>query len=127
MTKYDLTFKQILDKVVEIGNRFPDFKYTNQGGTPHTCSYVHGGFCDPEDEDSLDYIPGQGCIVGQALRALGVSKDDLVKNDLGGTANEIILKLTDDYDPERGRLLDTIQSLQDGGVVWGEAVNSVVV
>lgn len=128
MSKYTFTSKDVLDKVIEIGNRFPDFVYTDQGDT-HTCSYIHAGFRDPDEDNPLNFVPGQGCIVGQALRALGVTVDDLEEFDNGGcSAGGALGRLIGfgaGYDNIKA--LNEIQNRQDLGKSWGEAVKNVVV
>lgn len=126
MSKYTFTAKDVLNKVIEIGNRFPDFVYTDQGDT-HTCSYLHAGFRDPDEENTLDFVPGQGCIVGQALRALGVTVDDLKEFDNGGyTAGHVVGSLNGFIaNDDISQALNEIQSRQDLGKSWGEAVKNV--
>lgn len=128
MKKYTFTSKDVLDKVIEIGNRFPDFVYTDQGDS-HTCSYIHAGFRDPDEENPLDFVPGRGCIVGQALLDLGVTVDDLEELDNGvysaaGVLGRLIGFGADDDIIEA---LNEIQNRQDLGKSWGEAVANVVV
>lgn len=125
MSEYTFTSQDVLDKVIEIGNRFPDFVYTDQGDT-HTCSYLHAGFRDPDEENTLDFVPGQGCIVGQALRALGVTVDDLKEFDNGGySAGGVLGRLIGFDADDIIKALNEIQNLQDLGKSWGEAVKNV--
>lgn len=127
MTDYTFTPQDVLNKVIEIGNRFPDFNYRAQTTPNHSisCRYLSAGF----DYSTEQEIPGQGCIVGQALRALGVSKEVLREYE-GLAVYNVLLRLLDhEYLAfEKGiNSLTLIQDRQDSGCTWGEAVSNVMV
>ena len=61
------TIEQVDDALRKVINRDPHFVYTEKTAT--ACYYHQGPFHDPERCD--------GCVFGQALQLLGVSKDDL--------------------------------------------------
>lgn len=112
---YNFTDKDVLNKVIELGNQFPDYSYTSPGGDDnHVCRYTDGA-------------DGQGCIVGQALRALGVPYAVLAGYDLdlgaGVPASDVLAELLDEsyYSGVRAKL-DNIQYKQDLGYPWGQCV-----
>lgn len=116
MSEYNFTTDDVLDKVKEIGNRFPDFIYTNQEAYENgTCLYLGAS----KDDDG-NYI-GQGCIVGQALRSLGVPTSDI--EEWEGLEADGLMKKLGIPDPTASSytLLD-IQERQDDGMSWGDAV-----
>lgn len=108
---YNFTEKDVLNKVIEIGKRFPDYTYCPPKGESGTCRYTNGA-------------NGQGCIVGQALRALGVPYAVLAEYDreykYGVPASHVLMKLIDE-DPcsDISIRLDRIQKRQDYGLSWG--------
>lgn len=109
---YNFTAKDVLDKVIEIGNRFPDYSYMSPYDGLDICLYTNGA-------------DGQGCIVGQALRALGVPYDVLVTYDGedGAPASYVVEEiLRSDIDMDIAERLDNIQAAQDSGYPWGECV-----
>lgn len=110
---YNFTAQDVLNKVIEIGNRFPDYTYkTPNDGLGTFCLYTDGA-------------DGQGCIIGQALRALGVPYGVLVTYDRGnGVPASLVVKeiLRRDIDMDITDRLDNIQAAQDSGYPWGECV-----
>lgn len=110
---YNFTAQDVLNKVIEIGNRFPDYTYkTPNDGLGTFCLYTDGA-------------DGQGCIIGQALRALGVSYGVLVTYDRGnGVPASLVVKeiLHEDISVKIATLLDDIQGAQDSGYPWGRCV-----
>lgn len=106
--------KTLVRKVRKLSEKYPDFIYTAQFGATgvpaYSCSYL-GIPGDPNK--------GYGCIVGQALQEMGVSREALANVD--GNAVEDILDLTDAHYKETG-WLTTVQSQQDRGKSWSRAV-----
>jgi len=116
MTEYKFTYQDVYNKILELGNRFPNFNYKEQSAG-ESCSYLGQNIAD-----SLDLYTGQGCIVGQALRALGVSRDDLFPFE-GETADYVLNKLIpNESDPALSRKIANIQANQDCGHTWGRAI-----
>lgn len=109
---YNFTAQDVLDKVIEIGNRFPDYSYMSPNdGLGTFCQYTDGA-------------DGQGCIVGQALRALGVPYDVLVVYDRGGIPASLVVEkiLGSVIDMDITDRLNNIQAAQDSGYPWGQCV-----
>lgn len=109
---YNFTAQDVLNKVIEIGNRFPDYSYMSPNDGLDTCRYTNGA-------------DGQGCIVGQALRALGVPYDVLARYDQGlGASASLVAEeiLHEDIGEKIAERLDNIQAAQDSGYPWGECV-----
>lgn len=106
------TEHDVLDKIIEIGNRFPDYVYMNKQGEL-ICQYTDGA-------------NGQGCIVGQALRALGVPYDMLKRYDQDddGVAASVVLRNLFGHNLDSSVLntIDLIQTHQDSEMPWGQAV-----
>lgn len=111
---HDFTEQDVLDKIVEIGNRFPDYVYRHKQGEL-ICQYTDGA-------------DGQGCIVGQALRALGVPYDMLKRYDQDddGIAASYVLRvlLPRNLDVSVLDTINLIQTRQDDGMPWGQAIKA---
>lgn len=111
---YEFTEQDVLDKIVEIGNRFPDHVYQHKQ-SDLICQYTDGA-------------DGQGCIVGQALRALGVHYDVLKKYDYyddGVEASAVLYELLGrSCDRSVLSTINIIQRNQDSGISWGQAIKS---
>lgn len=101
---------QILDEIVaEFG---PDYVYRNPAfGTPGyqgpRCAYVHG------DQP--------GCIVGHVLYRFGVPLAQLANHE-GDSALDVVAAVQGASKGRAGWLLDWVQTNQDGGLPWGDAV-----
>ena len=115
-----ITTKQILDKVIELAEANPDNSYIKDK-EELTCYYTKGTCTNGT----------QGCIVGQTLMALGVKKEELEVFDDPGvgfviSAKSVIRKLFDysGVDPNLD-ILDSIQSMQDMGLGWGECIRGI--
>lgn len=115
-----VTYEDVLAEVIKIGEAEPDFVYTDQPGVDYdgTCHYLYG---NTEGE-------GRGCIVGQALLNLGVSKERIesFRNEYADEFLPNVLGLSNpDKDSPGLKALETltnIQCAQDDGKPWGEAV-----
>jgi hypothetical protein len=109
-TKVDFTTKDVVREVRRIAAENPDFVYTPS--LNGICSY-HATEGNP-----------QGCIIGAALKSLGVDVDVLA-----GPANTILRHLglegvfyIEDVSRE-AEWVQTVQSCQDCRKPWGEAVS----
>lgn len=119
MTKYKFTSADVVKEVKKLAKERPDFNYKNQEGyKKNGCSYVAA---------TIGSDKGEGCIVGQALSRLGVSRDDLVEQDSyiseGVTAGSALENLI--YDTTEAKdvvFLNAVQKAQDSGFTWSEAV-----
>ena len=123
MTKYsNITADQVLDQIKTIAAENPDHVYEAPADLATDlgrCLYVH--YDEP------------GCIVGKALFDLGVSLGDLTTfgDDArlgGGAPAESLLKelgIIGCLDSASGRI-QSIQSRQDRGIPWGEAVEGAI-
>ena len=104
------TIEQVDDALRKVINRDPHFVYTEKTAT--ACYYHQGPFHDPERCD--------GCVFGQALQLLGVSKDDLADID---TSIASIRQVEFDFLPPKVTRPDYwchMQAQQDGGAAWGD-------
>lgn len=104
----EVTADDVLAEVRKLASEYPDATYSGP------CSYVVG------------YAgPGRGCLIGQALRRLGFTKEQLDNVD-DGPASYALRRLnipTYVFDSWKSvRILDQIQIYQDDGTPWGEAV-----
>lgn len=117
-----ITYEDVLAEVIKLGEAEPDFVYTDQPGADFdgTCHYLYG---NAEGE-------GRGCIVGQALLNLGVSKERIesFREDYVDLflPNVLGLAFPDRDSPglKAIQTLTNIQYAQDDGKPWGEAVKA---
>ena len=114
-----ITGKKVAKKVRKIAKKNPDFVYTNQGIDDiyenGGCSYFGRSYVDPET--------GQGCIVGQALQELGVTREEMEKAGIEGySASDALKKLGISSGDKHLHFLDTVQMRQDIGDTWKHAV-----
>lgn len=113
--EYDITVEQVLDKVIELAEANPEYVYERpyiSEDFREMCSYLTGA-------------DGKGCIVGQALSALGVSKEHLALVEGFDARGALVFFGVDVSSTSKwraSRKLDWIQGRQDDGVPWGEAV-----
>lgn len=110
----------VVNEVRKIAAERPDFVYATQEGRdlPSSCSYVGA---------IAGFDGGEGCIVGQALARLGHTKEELFRQEamsadmavsrLGYRLSSVGLGYAN---PEVW--LQRVQSEQDRGKSWGEAV-----
>lgn len=115
-----------------VADRGADYRYEFPGydaGDPSTCYYWHPALEDPSeyhDRDLEQVAAGKpGCIVGHAFHAAGVRGEWLARNEGQGVgslsrcaSHDGLLTVT----PDAQLLLAFVQSHQDGGAPWGEAV-----
>lgn len=109
------TAAQVITKVRSLAEAQPNFVYfkpESDIGLGNGCLYVHGRGTDNERG---------GCIVGQALMALGVEID--VKHE-ANNASSVIRHMGIEHTPSEVTWLDTVQSGQDTGETWESAVCS---
>lgn len=115
----NITVEDVEREVRNIAMREPDFIYTAQDADSGSCGYVGKVFGSAE---------GRGCIIGQALQNLRVSKETLLDFEINSSASHIdsgvynllpYLKIGgyDDYS-----WLVEVQKYQDFGRPWGLAV-----
>lgn len=114
-----ITLNQLVDAVRQVAATEPDYIYDN-GDDSSTCEYT------PNDRNRC------GCIVGEALRLLGVSRERLRALDLLGYTENVSWGAPRAVD-ELSDLLTTealtsswvrlVQEYQDAGSDWSGAVN----
>lgn len=115
-----LTLDQFKEQVLKLAEENPDFVYLDQGFEDVIgCSYLGASL--------EDHTEGVGCIMGQAMTALGVSDDDLYAWEglpIGTILNKPgLFSDVKDCSFERKTLFfERVQSSQDMGVAWGLAV-----
>ena len=117
-----VTYEDVLAEVIKVGEAEPDFVYTEQPDADYdgTCHYLYGN----------DEGEGRGCIVGQALLNLGISKERIesFREDYADVflPNVLALATPDAYSSgyEALKTLTYIQYAQDSGEPWGEAVKT---
>lgn len=106
-----VTTTDVRKKITELAAAKPDFVYQKPAGETF-CQYVH------KDEDGR-YIEGEGCIVGQALVALGFPPECL---DEETDAEALFYMLGVEGSSEDGWWCADVQSHQDIQKPWGVAV-----
>lgn len=116
-----ITGEKIAKQVRKIAKERPDFVYTDQVTygvrVDGRCSYLGRSVAEPNI--------GQGCIVGQALQDLGVTREEMVKADIEClSASEVIEKFGISSNDKYLRFLDTVQESQDTGYSWEQAVKN---
>lgn len=114
-----ITGKKVAKRVRKIAKKNPDFIYTEQGSDDveegNGCSYLGRSVVEPET--------GQGCIVGQALQDLGVTREEMVKANIENlSASDALMRLGISSSDKHLHFLDTVQMRQDIGDTWGHAV-----
>lgn len=128
---YKFTAKDVLEEVVRLGRERPDFVYNDQ---PERKDYLEGMIsvylgCSYTSA-VLGSDEGEGCIVGQALMNLGVPEEALkgVESNVTYLLGKLLPGESYRYSygelvtPRIVRALGDIQSNQDCGMSWGEAV-----
>lgn len=116
MTKYDFTPADVEREVRALAAERPDFVYTAQvSADPNDVMCGYAG----EQSNSTN---GEGCIVGQALQRLGVSKMELLALD-GEIATRVIEDITGMILADNTRWVRAVQAFQDMGMSWGGAVS----
>ncbi|GAA1411999.1 hypothetical protein AUR04nite_00280 [Glutamicibacter uratoxydans] len=124
----DLRAAQVVEAVRKLAEERPDFVYADQPERVafreahpgmKECSYL-GAYVPSEIDPTFASYEGEGCIVGQALARLGVSRDDLVEVE-GESAKYVMVGNSMPLTYEPG-WLSVVQSEQDEGRSWAEAV-----
>lgn len=123
-----IPIKQIVEQVREVAATRPNFVYTAQDIQDDTSNeYAGCGYAGRERGSTK----GVGCIVGQALQRLGLSKETLVavemdspRASIGSLIVEGRLPGVEPAGPDRHevRWLSTVQSAQDMSNTWDAAV-----
>lgn len=116
---------KVIEQVRALAKAEPDFRYDAQPERPEGtigCSYVAAG---------LHIDEGRGCIIGQALMANGVPKEELrrIETDLemGASVNTLIERQPGWFEHLPVHSYETswltrVQEAQDTGSTWGQAV-----
>lgn len=114
-----VTVNDVIAEVRKLAEEMPDFVYTPDidavkgKGSANGCSYIVGG-CS-------NYPDCRGCIMGQALRRLGLSVPDN-RDDLNVCKLLRHLFIIEGHTYSTERWLMTVQSKQDLGRTWSECV-----
>lgn len=119
MTEIDV--EVLARKVRDLAEAYPDAVYPSEQSEPeggYGASYAAG-----------EVGPGVGCIVGQAMKALGVSNEDVSEMDNIGffshVPNNVISPVKIRVITHRQEILaewiDQVQQNQDAHNSWGEA------
>lgn len=109
------TGKKVVKRVREIAKENPDFIYTDQGANDSECSYLGRSIDEPDI--------GQGCIVGQALMDLGITREEMVEAEIEGVRGyEVLEYLGIESKFKHNIFLDYVQESQDTGASWSEAI-----
>lgn len=109
-----ITGEQLVDKIRELGKRYPDGKYVKEDGE---CRYTLG---------SVAKGPIRcGCIVGQAIVELDPSLVDVLRDadckfsiDAPGICTKVSIVLTN----VQKSWLRKVQNEQDQGETWSDAI-----
>jgi len=104
---YDFTTTDVRNKINELVKANPTFVYEKPEGETF-CQYVH-------KNEYGQYIEGEGCVVGQALVALGVERRLLdVETDAVSLFEELGIKGSD----EDAEWCGNMQGYQDSRKEW---------
>lgn len=114
-----ITGKKVAKRVRKIAKKNPDFVYTDQGSKDveegNGCSYFGRSVTEPN--------VGQGCIVGQALQDLGVTREEMEKANIENLyASDALMRLGISSSGKNLDFLDEVQMNQDMGHTWKRAV-----
>lgn len=114
-----ITGKKVAKRVRKIAKKTPDFVYTDQGSEDveegNGCSYFGRSVTEPN--------VGQGCIVGQALQDLGVTREEMKKANIENlSASDALMRLGISSSDKHLHFLDTVQMRQDIGDTWERSV-----
>lgn len=118
VTAPSFTAVDLMQQVRCLANEKPSFVYSEQEDydVGWGCSYVAARIGSPK---------GVGCIMGQALMALGIARHTLAAWEQEAIASNVAALLDHLGVPTTGEqsawLLD-VQESQDQGLSWGEAV-----
>lgn len=123
--KYRATFTvaDVVVKVREIAAAYYHRVYQRPSNEPQItgCLYVHH---DGGPAETLTLTPG--CIIGQALHALGVPLEFLTECEgmlVSGVLNRLGVEIYSTQEVRRDtEWLERVQSYQDQGIEWGTAV-----
>lgn len=113
------TATELIQEVRKIAAERPDFIYGNQGVVTDLCSYFGRAVGDES---------GSPCIIGQALKNLGVDTSRLKQAEgdyddgtgIDAALDEQFIELT--YTVQEAQWLAKVQSSQDFGKPWAGAV-----
>lgn len=117
MTVSNITAGDVRAKIKELAAERPTYTYVKPKGAQF-CLYVH-------EDSSGAPIKGEGCIVGQALVALGVDPNTLV--DVFMDAESLLYDFGINDNSESGtdaEWVEKAQSAQDFGKEWAVAVEA---
>lgn len=107
------TAKDLAREVLRLADQHPTATY--EASVPGECLYAAG-----------DAAGACGCLMGQAMRALGVTDDELTEMDANGEGiTAQLTRLSIDWDTDIAFALDCAQTQQDHGYPWGQAVAPV--
>lgn len=112
MAVLSITAADVKAKIREIAAERPTYTYVKPSDQRY-CLYVH-------EDASGNPINGEGCIVGQALVALGADPSTLIGRIIAaGALLEDFVVINDTADI---RWCEDVQDAQDNGAEWYEAV-----
>ncbi|WP_125262022.1 hypothetical protein [Streptomyces alboflavus] len=110
------TDERLLEALRAVVKESPDRRYKKPDHMPevetYSCYYVHTG------ETGEPECPG--CLVGTVLHRLGIGLEQLAHYE-GESASTALKGLFDEVSPSTLTTFYEVQSLQDGGMPWGEA------
>lgn len=109
--------KDLIAEVRKVAEADPEYVYYHNDTTQkqYGCSY---------NADSFGNRFGQPCLIGQALRNLGIIvEEEYETNTIHQLLSECVIDVVV-LDPKDIRWLDLVQVAQDEGSTWGSAVAS---
>lgn len=113
------TVHKVLKEAIRVAKSDPDFVYAEQEGRPEGQFCGYGGW-------GIGTTEGRPCIIGQALINLGADREELSGhwNTVTQNAEDFFEGFDDDNDADWHSLgiLRRLQSKQDHGLSWGEAL-----
>lgn len=110
-----INFHDLYKAVQTLATNEPDHKYGHAGNAPLSCSY--------RGESKQTPNVGRGCIFGEAFKSLGVDDGTLYVYDSYGPIGTVLTYIDVDNCYADDRMwANSVQSFQDSGHTWGEAV-----
>ena len=124
MNHRNITAKDVFNRMVELAELDPDFRYKDQRVTDEDGNEVEQSLCSYLGMDAQAPDLGRPCIVGQALADLGFTREDLAEVE-GKYAMDAMDELDIEPDHLYMSAVEQAQASQDSGKTWGEAIAQV--
>lgn len=122
MSHRNITAKDVFNRMVELAEQDPDFRYNDQSLVDEDGNEVKQFQCSYLGMDTQAPNLGRPCIVGQALADLGVTREELAEVE-GKNARDAMDDLGVELDFRYTMVVGCAQEEQDDGKAWGSVIN----